>query len=113
MNHRDKEEFYEGRRPRGGAQAKELSIKNVMQSWFDSFGIAADFNAEEVIAIWEEITGDLVKKLTKKIYVEDKVLYVYVNAPALKQELMMIRTDLCERINQKLHQSRIRGICIK
>lgn len=103
----------EKRRKRGPAEAKEQSVKNVLQSWFDSHDIVADFNQEEVVAAWEELTGTLIKKLTKRVYVKDKVLYVYVNSPALRTELMMIRGDLCERLNQKLGGKPIRNINIK
>ncbi len=103
----------EKRRRRGPSEAKEQPLKNVLQSWFDSRGIAADFNQEEVVAAWEELTGDLIRKLTKRAFVKDKVLYVYVNSPALRTELMMIRGDLCERLNQKLGGKPIRNIIIK
>lgn len=100
-------------KPRGVSEASEQPIMNVMEKFFEAMGIASDFNQEEVIKVWEELTGEFIKKLTKKIYVMDKVLYVHVNSPALKSELMMIRTSLCEKINDKLGEKTIRGIYIK
>ena len=102
-----------GKKKRGAAEAKELPLKSLLQSWFDKHEIPADFNAAEVIAAWEELTGDLVKKLTKKIFVEKKTLYVHVNSPALKTELMMIRGELCEKLNARLSGSRVKAIIIK
>ena len=107
-----KKENY-GKTKRGIAEAKELPLKSVLQAWFDKHGIPADFNAEEIIAAWEDLTGDLVRKLTKKIFVDKKTLYVYVNSPALKTELMMIRSELCEKLNARLSGSRVKGIIIK
>lgn len=102
-----------GKKKRGAAEAKELPLKNVLQSWFDEHEIPADFNAGEIIAAWEDLTGDLVKKLTKKVFIENKTLYVYVNSPALKTELMMIRSELCEKLNDRLTGSRVKAIIIK
>ncbi len=101
------------KKKRGPTEAKEMPLKSVLQSWFDKHNIPADFNATEVIAKWEELTGGLVKKLTKRIFVENKTLYVYVNSPALKSELMMVRSELCEKLNAGLSTSRVRTIIIK
>ncbi|MBO7277291.1 MAG: DUF721 domain-containing protein [Bacteroidales bacterium] len=100
-------------KPRGVSEASEQPIKNVMEKFFESLGIAADFNQEEIIKTWEELTGEFIKKLTKKIYVEDKVLYVHVNSPALKSELMMLRTSVCDRINERMGENTLKFIYIK
>ena len=53
-------------KPRGLSEASEQPIKNVMEKFFESLGIAADFNQEDIIKTWEELTGDLIKKLTSQ-----------------------------------------------
>ncbi len=100
-------------KPRGVSEASEQPIKNVMEKFFESLGIAADFNQEEIIKTWEELTGEFIKKLTKKIYVENKVLYVHVNSPALKSELMMLRTSVCDKINERMGENTLKSIYIK
>lgn len=100
-------------KPRGLSEASEQPIINVMERFLSSLGVPTDFNEEEIIKVWEEITGDLIKKLTKRIYVYDKVLFVYVNAPALRSELLMIRTSLCEKINNHFGKKVLKHIEIK
>lgn len=100
-------------KPRGVSEASEQPIMNVMERFLESLGVPTDFNQEEIIEAWEEVTGEFIKKLTKKIYVENKVLYVHVNSPALKSELMMLRTSICDKINNKLGEKTINGIYIK
>lgn len=100
-------------KPRGISEASEQPIMNLMERFFEAMGVASDFNQEEIIKAWEEVTGEFIKKLTKKIYVENKVLYVHVNSPALKSELMMLRTSICDKINNKLGEKTINGIYIK
>ena len=100
-------------KPRGVSEASEQPIINLMERFFESIGVASDFNQEEIIKAWEEFTGEFIKKLTKKIYVENKILYVHVNSPALKSELMMLRTSLLDKINDKLGEKTLRGIYIK
>jgi hypothetical protein len=100
-------------KPRGLSEASEQPIINVMERFLSSLGVPTDFNQEEIIKVWEEITGDLIKKLTKKIYVYDKVLFVYVNAPALRSELMMVRGNICEKINNHFGKKVLKHIEIK
>ena len=38
-----------GKKKRGAAEAKELPLKNVLQSWFDEHEIPSDFNAAEIV----------------------------------------------------------------
>jgi hypothetical protein len=100
-------------KPRGLSEASEQPIINVMERFLSSLGVPTDFNEKEIIKVWQELTGDLINKLTKRIYVYDKVLFVYVNAPALRSELMMIRTSLCEKINSHFGKTVLKSIEIK
>lgn len=100
-------------KPRGLSEASEQPIINVMERFLSSLGVPTDFNEKEIIKVWQELTGDLINKLTKRIYVYDKVLFVYVNAPALRSELMMIRTSLCEKINSRFGKTVLKSIEIK
>ena len=49
-------------KPRGVSEASEQPIIDVMERFLSSLGIPTDFNQEEIIKVWEEITGDLIKK---------------------------------------------------
>lgn len=100
-------------KPRGLSEASEQPIINVMERFLSSLGVPTDFNEKEIIKVWQELTGDLINKLTKRIYVYDKVLFVHVNAPALRSELMMIRTSLCEKINSHFGKTVLKSIEIK
>jgi hypothetical protein len=100
-------------KPRGLSEASEQPIINVMERFLESLGVPTDFNQEEIIKVWEDITGDFIKKLTKKIYVYDKVLFVSVNAPALRSELMMMRGNICEEINNRFGKKVLKRIEIK
>jgi hypothetical protein len=84
-----------------------------MERFLSSLGVPTDFNEKEIIKVWQELKGDLINKLTKRIYVYDKVLFVYVNAPTLRSELMMIRTSLCEKINSHFGKTVLKSIEIK
>lgn len=94
-------------------ETKEKNIKDVLKDFFDYYHIDANLSEEEIIAAWREITGELINKLTTKIFVENNNLYVKVNSPALKHELMMVRTSVLEKIKEKLPNCGLMNIYIK
>jgi hypothetical protein len=81
-------------------EAKEASIKEVFANFVEAFNI--DFNPfeYEVKDVWKQLTGTLTDRLTKRIYIQASVLYVFVSSPALKHELMLVRTELLGKINK-------------
>ncbi|MDR0789687.1 MAG: DUF721 domain-containing protein [Bacteroidales bacterium] len=102
-------------------EAKEASIKEVFANFIKAFNIDYNPFEYEVKDVWKQLTGTLTDRLTKKIYIQGSVLYVFVSSPALKQELMLVRTDLLGKINKhfadkyKQYQSKniINNIIIK
>lgn len=113
MNGKDEQKYGKPYVSRGPSEASEASIKTVMARFFRSLNIDADFEQERVVKAWEEITGELIKKMTMKIYLKGGVLYVHVNSPALKSELMMVRTSLCDRLNERLGGKMVKAVYIK
>ncbi|MCK9163016.1 MAG: DUF721 domain-containing protein [Bacteroidales bacterium] len=94
-------------------ETKEKNISDVMKDFFSYYHIDANLNEGDIIATWRDITGELIYKLTTKINVENNCLYVKVNSPALKHELMMVRTSVLEKIKTKLPDCKLRNIYIK
>jgi hypothetical protein len=91
---------------------KEKNIKDVLKDFLSYYHIDANLDEEDIIAAWKEVTGELIHKLTTKIYVQNNCLYVKVNSPALKQELLMVRTSIFEKIIEKLPNCSLKNIYI-
>ena len=94
-------------------ETKEKNIKDVLKDFFSYHHIDANLEEDGIIAAWREITGELIYKLTSKIVVENNCLYVKVNSPDLKQELMLVRTSVLEKIKTKLPNCGLKNIYIK
>ncbi|MDR1847821.1 MAG: DUF721 domain-containing protein [Bacteroidales bacterium] len=86
---------------RGPSVAREASVKEVFSMLINEYNIEFDPFEYEIKEVWKELTGTLTDRLTRRIYVQGAILYVFVSSPALKHELMMVRGELCEKINQR------------
>ena len=56
----------------------------------------------EVKRVYNEIVGDLISRLTRKVKFSKGTLTVVLASAALKQELTMRRSSLTDRINDAL-----------
>lgn len=105
--------YYIEHKRRGRPEANEIPITDVLEVFCKRYHI--DYNRYEgqVIELWKEYTGVIITKFTTKIYVFKNTLYVFVNNPTVRAELMMIRTAMTNKINEKIGKKAINNIIIK
>jgi hypothetical protein len=59
-------------------------------------------NAEvDAIKLWPSVVGDMINRHTKNLYIKSGKLYVKIDSPALKNELLYARTKIKDSINEK------------
>jgi len=66
-----------------------------------------------LIQSWEELLGKSVTRLTKGLYVKNRVLFVSLNSSVVRSELTMIKKDLLIRLNEKAGKCVIDDIVLK
>ena len=66
-----------------------------------------------VINSWEEIVGKAISSRTTKIYIKDHILYVHLNSSVVRNELLMLREALREKLNQKAGSEVIKEIVLR
>lgn len=93
--------------------AKEVKISEVLSFFLNYYHIDSCVKEDEIIQAWKDITGEFIFKMTKKIYVQKSCLYIYVDSPGLKNELMLVRTDILKKIKDKVENSGLNNIYIK
>jgi predicted nucleic acid-binding Zn ribbon protein len=70
-------------------------------------------NEISLISSWEEIVGKAIASRTSKIFIKDHVLYVNLNSSVVRNELLMLRQELKEKLNQKAGSEVITDIVLK
>ena len=66
-----------------------------------------------IINSWEEIVGKAISSRTTKIFIKEHILYVYLNSSVVRNELLMLREVLKEKINEKAGSEVIRDIILR
>lgn len=62
---------------------------------------------------WETIVGKTIAKYTRSISLNNKTLVIYSDVAALKQELMVGKEQLKERLNEYFQERVVEDIIIK
>ncbi len=62
---------------------------------------------------WEELLGRSVARSTKKLFIRDGKLYVYLSSPVVRNELFMIRDDILKKFNDRAGEKLVREIVLK
>ena len=95
---------------------KRVEAKNVGQIISDllkkeNLDVALD--EHRASALWPQIVGDGINRYTIKRYVKDGVMTVHLSSASLKGELMLIRANIIQRINEALGRDIIHEIIFK
>lgn len=73
-----------------------IHISQAIQELLKTQHLKPKFDEASVIVSWERIVGKSIAKRTKRIYIRNKVLFVELQSPSLKQDLGYHKTHMLE-----------------
>jgi hypothetical protein len=88
------------------------SIDKVIKSVFESLGYGKKLKEMELIDAWKDIIGVSVANRTEKIFLNNGKLYVKVNSPVVKNELLMLKEGIKVALNNKVKANIVKEIII-
>jgi predicted nucleic acid-binding Zn ribbon protein len=94
-------------------RSKTISLAEAMQDYIREMKLGDKLSEIGLIGSWEEMVGRAISSRTKKIYIKDKVLYVHLSSSVVRNELLMLRNALKDRLNEKAGKEVIRDIVLK
>lgn len=94
-------------------RSKTISLAEAVSDYIREMNIGGKLSEVGVINSWEEIVGKAISTRTSNIYIKDHVLYVYLNSSVVRNELLMLRQILKEKINQKAGSEVIKDIVLR
>lgn len=91
----------------------EASIKDIIDGFISDQKLTPKLLESKIITDWKLIVGDMIFNHTDKMYVKEGVLYLYISAAPLKQELNFQKTKISELVNAHLGQQFIEQVVIR
>jgi predicted nucleic acid-binding Zn ribbon protein len=94
-------------------RSKTISLAEAMQDYIKELNLGDKLREVSVIDSWESIVGKAISSRTSKVYIKDGVLFVYLKSSIVRNELMMLREALREKLNSQAGAEVIREIVLK
>ena len=86
-------------------KANDKSLKEAIEQMLQVYKIKKRYEETGVAAHWPELVGKSVANRTKEIYVHDKKLFLRIESSVIKNELMLMRKQIIDKINEKAKET--------
>ena len=81
-------------------KSNELNMKAAIEQLLDTYKLSDQFLAEKIKSNWPELVGKVIANRTDEISIRQQKLYLKVSSASLRQELIMMKTNLIDNINE-------------
>ncbi len=94
-------------------RSKTISIAEAINDYIKEMNLGTKLGEVAVINSWEEIVGKAISSRTTRIFIKDGVLHVHLSSSVVRNELLMLRESLRERLNKKAGSEVIKDIVLR
>ena len=82
-------------------RTNDKSLKEAIEQMLQVYKIKRKYDETGIKASWPELVGKSVANRTKEIYIHDKKLFLRIESSVIKNELILIRSQIIEKINNE------------
>jgi predicted nucleic acid-binding Zn ribbon protein len=94
-------------------RSKTISLAEALDDYIKEMNLGGKLSEIGVINSWEEIVGKAISSRTTKIYIKEHVLYVHLSSSVVRNELLMLRETLKNKLNEKAGSEVIKDIILR
>jgi predicted nucleic acid-binding Zn ribbon protein len=88
-------------------------IDQVIRDFLREMKIDRKLKEVSIVHQWESLMGKMVAVRTSQIYIRNGILFVHVTSSVLKNELLMMRQDIINKLNEQAGEIIIEKIVIR
>jgi len=89
------------------------SLSEVLKEYIEQNRIDRKLKEVDVVEGWEKLLGKTIAHYTRNIYIRNRILYVDISSSVVKNELFMMREEICRRINENADEEIVVKIVFK
>ncbi|WP_426670320.1 DUF721 domain-containing protein [Mucilaginibacter sp. McL0603] len=82
-------------------RTNDKSLKEAIEQMLQVYKIKRKYDETGIKASWPELVGKSVANRTKEIYIHDKKLFLRIESSVIKNELLLMRAQIIEKINNE------------
>ncbi|WP_340112319.1 DUF721 domain-containing protein [Maribellus mangrovi] len=89
------------------------SLSEVLKEYIEQHRIERKLKEVDVVEGWEKLLGKTIAHYTRNIYIRKRILFVEISSAVVKNELFMMREEICRRINENAGEEIVEKIIFK
>ncbi len=82
-------------------RTNDKTLKEAMEQLLKVYRLKGKFDETNAVASWQEVVGAPVANRTKEIFIKDKKMFVRIESSVIKNQLVMMRSQIIENLNKK------------
>jgi predicted nucleic acid-binding Zn ribbon protein len=82
-------------------KTNDKTLKEAIDQMLQVYKIKKRYDETGVIANWPQLVGKSVANRTKELFIHDKKLFLRIESSVIKNELMLMRTQIINKINEE------------
>jgi predicted nucleic acid-binding Zn ribbon protein len=94
-------------------RSKTISLAEAIEDYIKEMNLGPKLKEISLIDSWEKMVGKAISSRISRVHIKDKVLFVHLKSSIVKNELMMIREALKEKLNNQAGEEVIKEIVLK
>lgn len=82
-------------------KSNEQTLKEVILELIEAYRLGQKLDEAKLLTAWPAVAGRIIARHTTSLHISKKVLFIYLDSPALKQELSYSKEKLIKLLNKK------------
>jgi predicted nucleic acid-binding Zn ribbon protein len=79
----------------------DITLKEGIDKMLKVYKLKGRFDETSMVSLWPELMGTAVANRTTQIYVHHKKLFVRIESSVIKNELLMVRAGIIQKLNER------------
>ncbi|MES2268365.1 MAG: DUF721 domain-containing protein [Bacteroidota bacterium] len=81
-------------------KANDKSLKEAIEQMLNVYKIKRKFDETAIVTLWPDLVGKSVANRTKELFIKDKKLFLRIESSVIKHELVMMREQIIQKVNE-------------
>lgn len=94
-------------------RSKTIPLAEAIRDYIREMNLEGKLLEADLVNSWEEIVGKAISSRTSKVYIKEQILYVHLNSSVARNELMMLKEAMREKLNTRAGKEIVKDIVLR
>jgi predicted nucleic acid-binding Zn ribbon protein len=86
-------------------RTNDKPLKEAIEQMLKVYKLKSKFDETSLVVAWPEMMGKAIASRTKDIFIRNRKLFVRIESAVIKNELVMMRSNIIEKMNERAGSS--------